>query len=372
MRVGIRGFGILAAIVALGVFAAPASAVITPSGAPDIATAINGNANVTGASFVTVPPEGTPNAVSTTAFPGFPVVGSSYGILTSGDANLADDPNVAPNSGVDNGGDNVRGDTDFDVTILKVDLSVPQGDNCLSVDFRFLSEEFPEFVGSPFNDAFIAELETSNWSTSGSTISAPNNFAFDPNGEVVSVNSTGVANVTPEEAAGTTYDGATVPLRAQQVVSPGARSLFLTIFDQGDAIFDSAVFLDRLNLRSAPANQCVAGAALPEPEPEPEPEEEQNDPSVQIKNVPGACVSSNFRARVRIGDESKLKRVVAKLDGKRIDKTKKKQFSLSIPVRKLDRGKHTLKITAVDEFGNKSSKKKTFRVCAPAAPPFTG
>ena len=57
----------------------------------------------------------------------------------------------------------------MDVSILRLNLNVPTGDNCLRVDFRFLSEEYPQFVGSSYNDAFIAELDTSNWSTSGST-----------------------------------------------------------------------------------------------------------------------------------------------------------------------------------------------------------
>ncbi|WP_442940262.1 hypothetical protein [Nocardioides sp. B-3] len=34
--------------------------------------------------------------------------------------------------------------------------------NCMvGMDFRFLSEEFPEYVGSSFNDAFIAEMDAS-------------------------------------------------------------------------------------------------------------------------------------------------------------------------------------------------------------------
>ena len=150
----------------------------------------------------------------------------------------------------------MRGNTDRDVTILRIDLTVPAGRNCLSFDFRFLSEEFPEFVGQAFNDAFIAELDASTWTTSGSTITAPDNFAFDSSGAEISVNSS--TGVSAENAAGTTYDGATPVLRAVTPVTPGPHRVFLSIFDQQDAIFDSAAFVD--DLRSFATSDCTEGA----------------------------------------------------------------------------------------------------------------
>ena len=76
--------------------------------------------------------------------------------------------------------------------MLRVDLDVPSTANCLvGLDFRFLSEEFPEYVGSRFNDAFIAELDRSTWTTAGSTIIAPDNFALDPNGSAITINAAG-------------------------------------------------------------------------------------------------------------------------------------------------------------------------------------
>ncbi len=61
-------------------------------------------------------------------------------------------------------------------------------------------------------------------------------------------------------ATGTTYDGGTPLLRARTPVSPGAHSLFLSIFDQGDHILDSAVFLDNLSLSTVPPSICTPGA----------------------------------------------------------------------------------------------------------------
>ena len=147
--------------------AGTALAVITPTpsngaGAAAIANSIAANAGtVTGASYEAVPPFGTPNGTSNSSLTGFPTSGSTFGILTTGDVNLADDPNSSDDSGADDGGGNVRGMSDLDVTILQVDLAVPAGNNCLGIDFRFLSEEFPEFVGGGVSDSFVAELDTS-------------------------------------------------------------------------------------------------------------------------------------------------------------------------------------------------------------------
>lgn len=251
----------LTAFLTLLLFPQAAQPVITPTAtAGDLAGAIATDTFISGGAFAALPPSGTPNAVSTTSLAGFPTAGSSYAILTSGDATLADDPNVAGNSGAALGGGNVRGNTDFDVTILRIDLTVPSGSNCLTFDFRFLSEEFPEFVGSSFNDAFIAELDTSTWTTSGSTISAPNNFAFDPSGDVISVNSSGQTSMSAANAAGTTYDGATPLLSASTPITAGAHSLFLSIFDQGDAVLDSAAFVDNLVIGTVGPGGCKSGA----------------------------------------------------------------------------------------------------------------
>ena len=232
------------------------------AGAANLAAAIaSPSAAVTSASFVTVT-GGTPNAVADAPLSSFPTNGSTFAILTSGNASLADDPNVAINSGANNAGGNVRGDTDYDVTVLKIDLDVPAAANCLTFDFQFYSEEYPEWVGTAYNDAFIAELDSSTWTTAGTSISAPNNFAFDPSGDVISINSTGVTEMTAANAVGTTYDGATPLLSASTQITPGAHSLYLSIFDQGDQVLDSAAFVDNLVIGFVPDPEvnCVPGA----------------------------------------------------------------------------------------------------------------
>lgn len=261
-------------VLALGavalVSAVSAGAAVTPAGALTIAQAMASSANVTGASFQTTT-AGTPNGISTTLLGGFPTDGSGYGILTTG--NVSAVPVPASFASTDNGGPAVRGDTDRDVTVLKTDISVPTGANCLTFDFKFLSEEYPFYVDSVYNDAFIAELDSSTWTTSGSTISAPNNFAFDSSNNVVSINSTGLGGMSAAAGAGTAFDGvvvlggnggggATGLLHASTQVTAGAHSVYFSIFDQGDNIYDSAVFLDNLAVGfvPSPAVNCKPGA----------------------------------------------------------------------------------------------------------------
>lgn len=247
---------------------------ISEGTATDLAAALaTGSANVTGASFVTTPPDGVATGVGDSTLTGFPRDGATFAILSSGLVSDVDQPGIFADTALN--GSTVRGDSDLDVTILKVDLAVPQGSNCLTFDFRFLSEEFPRYVGSSYNDAFIAELDTSTWTTSGSVITAPDNFAFDSDGNVVSINSTGLGGMTPEAGAGTPFDGglgggsnedgaATTLLTASTTVTPGAHSVYFSIFDQGDQALDSAVFLDNLIVGFTPNPEvdCAPGAEI--------------------------------------------------------------------------------------------------------------
>jgi hypothetical protein len=197
--------------------------------------------------------------------PGFPRGGGTFAILTTGDASLADDPNQNQGDGVNLLGGNVRGNSDFDVSVLRLKLPVSAADTCLSFEFRFLSEEYPELVNGAFNDTFIAELRNSNWTTSGSTITAPNNFAGDASGAPITIDATGDAAVAPYRAVATTYDAATRVLRASAPLTPadqsaGSVDLLLSIFDHGDALLDSAVFVDNLVLDNR--STCIAGTQI--------------------------------------------------------------------------------------------------------------
>ena len=258
---GKRGLvGVVAVVVvAAGVTAVPAGARISalPSvdsqfrkGATRLAKAMADHPKqVVRGRFSIIPPGGRPAAVSTTKLAGFPRRGKSYAILSTGDARDASRKNKEGDLSRGNGGPFLRGTRD--TVIFRVDLKVPKHASCLSIRFRFLTEEFPEFVGSEFNDAFIAELGSSTWdatSNENPTIIAPDDFALDPNKHLISVNGAGPASVDKASAKGTTYDGATGILRASTPIKPGRRTLYLSIFDQGDRQYDSSVFLDHLTL----------------------------------------------------------------------------------------------------------------------------
>ena len=239
----------------------PATGAASRAQAVKLARTIAGRKVAPSAAFAARPPYSRPTGTSTKRLAEFPRTGRSYAILTNGDALLADDRDVSGSSGTTAGGPTIRGSRD--VTIWRINLRVPASANCLSFRFRFLSEEYPEFVGEEFNDAFIAELDESTWDTNtifSPAIDAPRNFATDPRGNPISVNSTDPANVVRDNARGTTYDAATRVLRASTPITPGRHRLYLSIFDQGDRQYDSAVFVDRLAL--ARAGDCRSGVVV--------------------------------------------------------------------------------------------------------------
>jgi hypothetical protein len=252
-----RAWTALIIVGAVAVSAAAPATAITPSGnAADLSAALSSQPGlVVGASFAAGPAGANAAGTSTAAGVFFPTDATTFAVLTTGDVANANPPNDAGNKGTDLGitARNVR-----DLTILKVDVNVPPNANCIGFDFAFYSEEFPEFVGTQFNDAFLAELDTNDWTydSTARTIAAPNNFAFDEQQRAMTVN-TALAST---QATDLQYDGSTQLIRARKQVTPGAHSLFFTIYDAGDNIYDSAVFLDNLRAASIPAAQCQPGA----------------------------------------------------------------------------------------------------------------
>ena len=196
----------------------------------------------------------------------FPLDDTGFIVMSTGDATQAaepDRPGTFPDANDGGPALQERGpnSTARDVTILQVPFNSPSrvSQSCLSFDFRFLSEEYPTRLGSPFNDAFIAEMDATTWTASGSAISAPGNFAALSNGQPVTIKSMGIATMSPAEAAGTPYGAATALLHAQITVSQAAaHTLYLSIFDHGDNAVDSAVFIDNLTL-TTPAGTCTKG-----------------------------------------------------------------------------------------------------------------
>ena len=167
---------------------------------------------------------------------GFPTDSGSFSVLSTGDATLINRPvSTQGGAGISNT-KTARGA--YDPSVLRIDVNVPAGRNCLTLNLAFLSEEYPEYVGSGFNDAAIIELDQNSWSVSGGTVTAPANFAFDDLGKPLTINS---ANFGSGGApTGTEYDGATVKLVAATPVTAGTHALYVSVFDVGDPVFDSA------------------------------------------------------------------------------------------------------------------------------------
>jgi len=145
---------------------------------------------------------------------------------------------------------------------MQIELSLvpPQGAGCFAFDYVFYSEEYPEFVGQEYNDVFVAEVSSSDLVESNGTVSASSNFAFDAQGNSVSVNT--VFGLLEENASGTTYDGATPLLTARlPLTSAEPFTVILSIMDLFDSRYDSAVFVDNFRWLDG----ACTGGSVPEP-----------------------------------------------------------------------------------------------------------
>ncbi len=128
-----------------------------------------------------------------------------------------------------------------DMTQIVLRLRVPANAEGLAFDFIFLSSEYPEWVGSEFNDTFYAMMKDE-------TAGGPrNNISFDTNNKAITVNND---FFTPgaQDLTGTGYDSdasSTPWLTTRAPVEPGSIiEIIFSIHDEGDGILDSAVVID--------------------------------------------------------------------------------------------------------------------------------
>jgi hypothetical protein len=187
--------------------------------------------------------------VETTAAGNFPTEGTSFAVLSSGCANDVLLPNDEENHTCLLGGLNTPGDDQgHDLVQFTLVLNVPTNATNVSFDWKFYSDEFEEFVGTDFNDAFLVEKGSSNFTLSGNNVTAPNNIAFDQNDDLISINTSGNLAMTAEGASGTTYDGATPLLTTTTSVPAGSSTvtLIFSIFDMGDDAYDTTVLVDNV------------------------------------------------------------------------------------------------------------------------------
>jgi hypothetical protein len=375
-----RGRGAVAPAAAF-VAAAWLAAAATPAGATVTATtsgatlvsAMAAPQQVFPLANLALPPSGTPAGTSTSVLPPFPYA-SPYAVLSTGDATVSDQPGKSTSA--DDGGTPAptggHGDSNYDTTILSLGrVSVPTGMTCLSFNFRFLSADYPSGLTSPYNDAFIAEVAPnssgqSQWLAMGTTIQKlDQDFAVTSDGKPITVKSTGVATMSPAEAAGTPYAAATAPLRAEVPVTPtDILALFFSIFDHGNATGDSAVFIDQLGFTNATCSKGVVslGPAIAITAPSVAATVENLTPTLTgTANGAGAVTVRIYSGPNAAGAP------VQTLPASRTGNT------WSATSGQLAPGQYTAQATQASAQGDGVSPPLTFTVAAPrAAPPATG
>ena len=195
-------------------------------------------------------------------------------VMTSGEAVIAQGPDVSTSSGNSNSGGSdpdlaalIPGYSIYDAAVLEFDF-IPASDTLL-FEYIFGSEEFPEFANLGYNDAFGFFL-------SGPGISGPYsnnavNIALLPDGTPVTIDNlynSGVYYVGSPSGSGgeglaynntIEYDGASIPLTAMAIVqSCETYHIKLAIGDAGDGSWDSGVFFKAGSFTSGASYTAMA------------------------------------------------------------------------------------------------------------------
>ncbi|TWT46220.1 hypothetical protein RAS1_26690 [Phycisphaerae bacterium RAS1] len=192
------------------------------------------------------------------------IVGFDGGImLSSGDIAFVPGPNTQDDATANNG---LLGDPDldalipgyqtYDATVLEFDFEC-SGTQVVLFQYVFTSEEYNEWVNSPFNDVFGFFLNGQNIALvpgSGGLATSINNVNCDnpynpPNGSFCNLYINNDCDDVPPGtypcagARDTQMDGLLVVLTATGTLQPGLNHIKLAIADAGDPILDSNVFI---------------------------------------------------------------------------------------------------------------------------------
>ncbi|PIV72918.1 MAG: 2,3,4,5-tetrahydropyridine-2,6-carboxylate N-succinyltransferase [Rhodobacteraceae bacterium CG17_big_fil_post_rev_8_21_14_2_50_65_11] len=134
----------------------------------------------------------------------------------------------------DSGFNTLAGTWTYDAAILEVDF-IPDGDT-ITMQFTFASEEYPEYVGSIFNDAVGIWVNGVEVASPVFDIAQINNVNNSSN-ETLYVDNT-------DDHANTEMDGYTVTLSVTMIVNPDeVNTIRLGIADVGDSNYDSAILI---------------------------------------------------------------------------------------------------------------------------------
>jgi hypothetical protein len=87
-------------------------------------------------------------------------------------------------------------------------------------------------------------------------------------------------------------------------------------------------------------------------------------PRLRVTGVPRRrCVRRGFRARVRVREGSRLRRGALFRDRRRLRSTRKKRYSVVVRTGRLRRGRHAVRVVAVDAAGNRRTLRRRFVRC---------
>jgi hypothetical protein len=173
---------------------------------------------------------------------GFVPGGKSWVLSTGRIDDAVGEPGEFASTGMGMPGDDdlsaLSGTTTYDAAGYEVRL-IPDGDE-LHVKYVFGSEEYPEYVGSQYNDVMRVLVDGKNCALvpGSSSPVAVNTINASTNSDYYVDNSEGAAGYS------TSMDGLTVPLTCNAKVTPGQEvTVKIAIADSSDSIYDSAVAL---------------------------------------------------------------------------------------------------------------------------------
>jgi len=178
---------------------------------------------------------------------------------TIADSSIANPASVFANFSNSFAGDSllntlIPGYITYDASVLEFDL-IPAG-SILEFQYVFGSEEYPEFVGSSFNDVFGFFISGAN--PMGGNYSNENIAIIPGTSLPVTINNVNAGSnsayfVDNQTLGGQTivFDGFTTVLTAQISVTPSTLyHLKMAIADAGDGVYDSGIFLKAQSMKS--------------------------------------------------------------------------------------------------------------------------
>jgi len=127
--------------------------------------------------------------------------------------------------------DDLSGGDSFDAAVLTLQVKLEAGYPGFYSQFVFASDEYPEYVGSEFNDVFGIWIDGTQ-------------IAFDDTGAPITINGpffSGSSVLTPPASG--PYGGSTPLLQSGHASSEGLHTIEIAVCDVADYIRDSAVFI---------------------------------------------------------------------------------------------------------------------------------